>query len=90
VNRDKFIFFKTIAETLSPRVSSLLWPDPRNPGQEYSVTLKPGEPEVFNKMYSSPLRQPHFSSFCIALYGTDGIPDVDPALEDVSGAVRGC
>jgi hypothetical protein len=39
-------------------------------------------------MYSSPLRQPHFSLLCIALYGTDGIPDVGPAL-DVPGAVRG-
>ena len=58
-------------------------------GQEHSVTLNPGEPEVYNKMYSSPLRQPHFSLFCIALYGTDGIPDDDPALQDVSGAVRG-
>jgi hypothetical protein len=40
-------------------------------------------------MYSSPLRQPQFYLFCIALYGTDGIPDDDPTLDDVSGTVRG-
>jgi len=88
VDRGKFAFFHPLGKTLSPRVLSFIWPDPRNPGQEHSVTLKPAEPEVFIKMYSSPLRRAHYSLFCIALYGTDGIPDDDPALVDVSGAVR--
>jgi hypothetical protein len=79
VDRDNFTFFLPTVETLSPRVSSLLWPNPRNPGQKSSVTLGTSEQAYFNKAdSSSPFRRLRFPLLCTALYGIDGRRGDDP------------